>query len=300
MLDTRNARDRIAYYSVLRYVADPLRDEAVNVGLFLVSEGADWARFAAHIPRDRLRSLGRRADAEQVEEWTNSLRLRFDVEGPRSLLGPEGRLSVNALREWSDEFGGSLRISEPRVAIDPDLEVLWRDLYGTLVKASKRRALGVEGASQRVLVARERRDVVNAFVATVRAWPTFDQSYLKLDARFDGSRAPHFADLAIVNGRVKAIAQVLPLVHGTEREVVTSRALLVEAAVDLAPEVVKLGLYDDPPDERRDLLEATSAVILEIAERNVVLVPTRQFYDLDHRFALTLFPGGTDYTGRVG
>ena len=76
---------QVAYYSVLRYVADPFRDEPVNVGLFLVTEDGSWSRFRAHPPKTKLRNLNRRNDVERIERWAANLREVLDLEGPEFL-----------------------------------------------------------------------------------------------------------------------------------------------------------------------------------------------------------------------
>jgi hypothetical protein len=87
------------------------------------------------------------------------------------------------------------------------------------------------------------------------------------------------------------VAQALPLVYGTEPEVIQTRALLVDAAVDLPEEVLKIGLYDDPPPERIALLDGTREIFAEIgAGREVQLVPRRRFDQLGPTFEGRFFP----------
>jgi hypothetical protein len=283
--------EHTAHYSLLRFVPDPLRDEAINVGLVAVSDDGEWGRLRVQVPRTRLSAINRRDAAPEIENWATVLRNEFDLNGARGLLSPATLVSAETLEEWAESFGGLLRVSRPRVAVDHDLEQLWRDLFSRLVRGNGGDPRMRSASSRRRTAGEERAAVIDTFVAAVRRWPTFDPSRLMLGARFDGSKAIHFADLAIVNGRVTAVAQVIPIVHGSDREVVTSRALLVDAAFDLSPDVAKLGLYDDPPSERREMLEDTRSVIQEMGpDRNLTLVPARRFAALEAEYAMTFFP----------
>jgi Protein of unknown function (DUF3037) len=282
--------ERIAFYSVLRYVPDPLRDEPINVGLFLVAEDNDWARFEVQVPRTRLTAISRRGDAERIEDWAAQTKARFDLDGLQGLFRDRERLSRELLASWAEDYAASLRLTEPRVAVDSDLDRLWGQLFGRLVRSTTQRGTGPSG-SRAESSKREKKDLVKAFVDAARKWPTFDPARLRYSLKFDGNHASHLTDLAVLNGQLTGIAQALPLGHGTESEVITSRALLLDAAVDLDLSIVKLGLYRDPPQVRRDLLLETTAVFNEAgARRNVKLIPARNFDSLERRFALTLFP----------
>lgn len=293
MLDT--APDVAAFYSLIRYVADPLRDEPINIGMAMATPEGDWSRFSVQAPKTRLWAMGRRHDVEQIDRWAALVRDRYEVKGYRGLFDEVGRLSPALLKEWSRDFGASIRLSEPRIAVDSSLDRLWDDLFRTLVRGGARTF-----ASQSQLLTAEQRQprrvdergvLIEEFLTAARRWPTFDSSLLHRDAHFEGLRASHLADLAIVNGHLTGIVQVLPMVHGTEADVITRRALLVEAAVDVDVSVAKLGVYDDPPPERKGLLEETQAVFEELSGgRRIQLVPRRRFDSLEKTLALVLFP----------
>jgi hypothetical protein len=107
---------------------------------------------------------------------------------------------------------------------------------------------------------------------------------------FPGVRAHHHVDVAVLNGTVTAVAKVLPITQGSERDLIVARALLIDASIDLADEVVKLGVYEDPPPERADMLEETRSLLDQLGAANVELIPRQDFVLLEARFSLLFFP----------
>jgi len=285
--------ERVAYYSLLRFVPDALRDEPINVGLFLVSEDGDWARFDARVPKTRLASVNRRSEADRIEEWASVLRERFEAEGYPGLFNDRERLTRAVLDEWAQSFSATLRISEPRVAVERDLDRLWQELFSRLVRTARQTGSLAGHEAPPLSAPAEKRGVVREFVNVARRWPTFDHTRLRYNRSFTGRYASHFADLAILNGHVTGIMQAIPLSAGSPYEIVATRAMLLEAAVDLDADVAKLALYRDPPPEKRDLLVQTTSVINE-AGRGIKLVPSRSFGALEAQLANTLFPPGED------
>jgi hypothetical protein len=283
----------VGYYSLLRFLPDPNRDEPVNVGLFLVDEGGTWARFRIRVPKTRLDAMGRREDVGAIEHWAETIQEAYETDGDIG-FSRSGRLSVDTLADWAREFGGLLRVTPPRVALNPSLEELWHELFTRYVGRSRRlganevRALSV---APPVTGAHETRQLVEGLLETIGHWRAFDATRVVRDQPFPGLRSSHVADVAIMNGAVTAVAQAIPLVHGSESEIIQTRALLVDAAIDLPTEVTKLAIYDDPPAERVELLEGTRAVLAEIGRnRTVELVPRRTFDALGVRFEGRFFP----------
>jgi hypothetical protein len=69
----------VGYYSLLRFLPDPNRDEPVNVGLFLVDEGGTWARFRIRVPKTRLDAMGRREDLGAIERWAETIQEAYET-----------------------------------------------------------------------------------------------------------------------------------------------------------------------------------------------------------------------------
>jgi hypothetical protein len=280
----------VGYYSVLRFVPVPTRDEAINIGLLLVGEGGTWAKFRWKVPRTRLGAAGFRENIDAIERWAETISNSYELDGEAGFSRP-GRLDVNTLRTWASEFGGLLRLTAPRVAIDGDLEGLFVDLFRRYVGRSRREetAVALAEVARPVTGASEKREIVRALLQTMERWHAFDSRRVVRDQPFAGSTSSHVADVAIVNHTVTAVAQAIPFVHGSESEVIQTRALLVEAAVDLPEPVVKIGLHDDPPADRIEWLTSTQNLFLSVGG-GLQLLPRRQFDQLGPRFEARFFP----------
>jgi hypothetical protein len=290
-VSSSTAEKTLGYYSFLRYVGDPLRDEAVNVGLFLVSGDGRWARFGPHVTKQRIEAIGHVEDITAINRWIASLVEAYDLSGDRGLLGDP--VNRDALHDWAQNAGGILRLSEPRVALDEDMEALWKNLWRRYIRRGRGPDLHERTAAKvpTLTGAQERERLVEEFVAAASSAPNFDPRRISKWEQFRGTRLNHVADIAIRNGEVAAVAQAIPFVHGSELEVIERRALIVDAALDLPREILKLAIYEDPPPEKADVLTSTRRFFGELGPNHKVeMYPTRSFDDLVAQVAPRLFP----------
>jgi hypothetical protein len=95
-------------------------------------------------------------------------------------------------------------------------------------------------------------------------------------------------DVAVLNGTVTAVAKALPIISGTEQDHIAARALLIDAAFDLSPDVVKLAVHDAVPDDRQGLMAETRSVLTDLT--NTVVIDRPRFETLQNRFAARFFP----------
>lgn len=280
----------VGYYSLLSYVPDPIRGESVNIGLFLVDRDGQWARFEASPPRTAIRSVGAAGDIDAIERWVADFKRQFHVLGDEPLLPVEGRIAPELLAEWASEFGGKLRVSPPTVAVGDRMDALWTQLYGRLVKRRRHRGSVAAAAEARLTASDERREVLSALETEVKSWPNYDPGLFRRDHIFRGTIAEHIADVAFMNGVVKGVANVIPVAYGEISDVIRARSLLEDAALDLAPEVSKLALIEEPPAERAQLLDEVIGVFAKMPEGHAItVVPRREFPELEAKFAGTLF-----------
>lgn len=289
----RDTPDAVGYYSLLRYVPDPVRDEAVNVGLFLVDEGGSYARFDGEIPRGVLRGMRRSKEVGALEQWIDQTKNVYAPVGETSLVPAAGAIDKDLLVRWSAEFGASLRVTAPTLATGQSMAALWGELYGRLVSRQggpppRVEALQVAKPPPHSTAGEERDRLASALVRTMQRWPNFDSERIHLQGLFPGRKARHQADVAVLNGSVTAVAKALPIVHGTEQDHIAARALLLDAAFDLPDEVVKLAIFDLPPPERAGLLDETRSVLGDYP--NTLFVARPQFPALEDRFADRFFP----------
>ena len=294
MLSTDSGFDlTVGYYSLLRYVPDPVRDEAVNIGLFVVDEAAEWARFEAEVPRSLLRAMRRGNDAEEIQRWIDRTRDLFAAVGERPLVPGEAAIDVGVLRDWANDFGGALRVTSPQPVVGEALEEMWGRLYATLVSrrgGPRSPAVPEEPGVRSPSAEQERKRVANALLRGMQRWQNFDQRRVTTGGVFSGQSARHHADVAILNGSVTAVAKVLPVVNGSEQDVIGARALLIDAALDLAQGVVKLGIYEEPPADQVEMLAETRSLLEKLDLANVELIRREDFDSLESRFSHLFFP----------
>jgi hypothetical protein len=289
----RDNDQTIGYYSLLRFVPDPVRDEAVNIGLFLVDAHGRYSRFDGEVPRGLLRGMRRSKEVGALEHWIEQAKNVYAPVGEKPLVPGEAVIDRRLLERWAAQFGASLRVTAPTIATGESLADLWNELYGRLVSRQNRPLARVEEEIAPTLAAHltpsdERDRVANALVRTMQKWHNFDQDRIQLQGLFPGRKARHQADVAVVNGTVTAVAKALPLISGTEQDHIAARALLLDAAFDLPNEVVKLAIYDEPPAERVALLDESRSVLGDYP--NTLFVSRTHFPALEDRFAARFFP----------
>jgi len=187
-------------FAILRYVPDPVRQEAINVGVVVMS--GEPSRIAVRMLQrtdaSRLKWLGMGGDMDFLQDLAAEL-------GDARSWSPE--VLERAHREW----GGTVRVSEVRAALHDDADRLCDELYSRYVAKPRRK---------RASTYRDRRDarrmVQQALLArlpkgAVRAKPT-------KQGRFE----EHRFDYGLGNG------QILYLVSTFSFEVPDKDALQTE------------------------------------------------------------------------
>lgn len=114
-----------AYYSVLKYVPDPIKEESVNVALLVVDEDGSDARFRCTNDWTRIRSFAHRTDVSFLQEFCEELSLRM----PDDLtLLHEGRMTVADLQQMASTWSETLQFTAPRASMNnaaTAIERLW-------------------------------------------------------------------------------------------------------------------------------------------------------------------------------
>ncbi|MGD0115994.1 MAG: DUF3037 domain-containing protein [Dehalococcoidia bacterium] len=131
--------DAINYYSIIRYVPEPLRGEQINVGVIAVSRAGTSGR--AKFPRrwTRAKQFGKE-DVTFLGDFSRSLNRQLADQ--LSLFDGPGRWNLDRLEKLSGEWSNSIQISEPRASTLP-LDQLLEDIYVSFVKepSAQRREL---------------------------------------------------------------------------------------------------------------------------------------------------------------
>jgi hypothetical protein len=118
------------FYSIVKVVPHPLREEALNLGVVVVSEDGTFAeyRFAKGF-KERLRALAPDVNPALVEAFVED----FDETLRPHDKGPVTRLTARALSELAGRFGYQFQISMPRSVLSQDPEVALAELFDEYV-----------------------------------------------------------------------------------------------------------------------------------------------------------------------
>src|ERR1700674_2903353 len=122
---------KVFQYSIVRYVPDVIRDEAVNVGAIV--RAAEGQRFEfKFLPRSAtVRKLWPGADQALVKNFERQLALCAEKSEP---LGRVGRVGDSEFFDKArSEFNGNLQLSLPRAATAESIEQLLKRVYQTSV-----------------------------------------------------------------------------------------------------------------------------------------------------------------------
>ncbi len=110
------------HYSVVRVVPDPIKDEAVNVGVIVIAEtGPSSMRVKA--PRARIRAMQRTFSFEGLEHSMTDLARAVGIDLQFTLgeeTGGDGRSSVDRLATVASSLANQIQLTEPRVYLAQD------------------------------------------------------------------------------------------------------------------------------------------------------------------------------------
>jgi hypothetical protein len=194
-------------YSVIRYVPNVVRDEAVNVGVLVRSVAYSTFAFK-FLPRSSVvRRLWPSADQRLVSHLERGLRLTLKgTQG--SLLEPERGLlarfgspgAPDFISRARDEFNGNLQLTELRGFRSDSLETALKWIYSTYVEEPAGLARPVNYQAMAPLRTRE------------RLWNAFEKRELirphggaQKSMRLSGKHAPWTFDLGYQNGTLNLV-----------------------------------------------------------------------------------------------
>ena len=246
-------------YSVVRATPRPRRDETVNLGIVVIATDGTFsdAKFGS---LDRVRKLYPEADLRSVELFLEGITERLPLQGvqARLHLAEETVLSSDVLTEWSREFAGAVRISEPRAALAVDAKRLVDSLFEEFV-GTKRSAMEPR-APRRVM----RPDILDVIDRAVLAWNVAEEAVEPNSVVF-GKRARHVIDRAYLGSHrsLVAVAHAISFQAKDLSEILAQRATVIVASEDLHEREETSGLpvfavHSDAPAERLDALEESA------------------------------------------
>jgi hypothetical protein len=242
------------YYSVVRAVPSATREEAVNLAVVVIAADGSFADLAS-VSADRVKVLDPLADVRSIELFLDGIRARLPLHGrqlPLPVAG--GALGVETLAEWSREFGGQVRVSEPRATLGESPASVLDELYRELVAP-----LRADPIQRERIVGRS--EILRALDAAIPSWQLAPETVIA-DRTLHGRKAEHLVDRAFFQpdgDRVFAIANAISF-QTQLTDVYGARGALIVAVDDLRENAGRrrihaFALYADAPEERRYLLD---------------------------------------------
>ncbi len=248
-------------YSVVRAVPNPRRGECVNLGVIVIASDGHYsdARFGSLA---RVRKLDSTADVDSIKSFLTGVSSVLPLHGSQTYLGRGDQiLDAETLTMWSKEFGGGVRVSEPRsvLATDPAhlLDQLFRDYVAQ--PSSDRVSMRAEPEHRA-----SRAHVLTVFDRSVAQW---DDPRLRprSGVTVRGRQAHHEVD-RILETKSSTLVAVIEAINFGSRdltELYGRRATICIAAEDLQEgpggrRVAAFAIHTTAPHDRLEALQESA------------------------------------------
>lgn len=215
-MNSRNALQ--SYYSVVRYVADPVRNEARNIGVVVLCPQLGYSKGRFNVSRSGLQPVSSRYGFLR----TILVDLEISEGSQRSLFDLSPEFTLRRLEELHHELTNTIQFTEPMpVPANPDQ--LLDEVYSDFV-ASKRGGSGVWSRSNALKVFQKafERAGIERFVQ--------DTAIVQSDEGI-----PYVFDLGVKNGSWRAVIENISLVNRKSRHAEEKAAWMSRAWEQLAP-----------------------------------------------------------------
>jgi Protein of unknown function (DUF3037) len=250
-------------YSVVRLVPRPHTGESVNLGVVVTSkDGEDSdAQFTTlgRIP-SRFRSA---IDLRDVEGFVDGIRSRITASQLK-LDRSESHLNPDILVDWYREFGGVMRVSEPRFVAGTDIRSVVESVFTDYV------TIAVEAVREPVMALRFTHEVLLEHFDDWWKGATLSTSLKFSREPVRGSRAEHRLDRVLVekgSGSLRGMAQAVSFDTQKLKNAYSERASVIVAAQDLKskPRVRVFALLGGPTSnehpEHADIFEQSKRLL---------------------------------------
>ena len=237
----------------------------------------------------KVKRLDRSADLRSIEVFLEGMRARRPLDARQSFLlpGSSAPLTPDLLRQWSREFGGSVRIAEPRAAIATDGAELLRQLYRDFVGPLPRKPEFAVGVASMPRI--QMRGTMLAVVdKTLKSWNVAPTA-VETEPTIQGKRAQHFVDRAYFGPRhsLTAVLHAISFQAKDLAEVYASRATIIVAAEDVHDsrgheDLPVFAIHSDAPFDRLDAVKESERLFKARAVTPITigdLRPLRQSVD---------------------
>lgn len=129
-----------AYYSVVRFVPDLIKNEAINLGVILVCPSQKFGGCRFPINFSRLKNFFPDVDNSLVSHLIRDLKKKFIFQKQPSLYGTKlisSQFKVDYLEYLGKSFQYMFQFTEPRVTLTADLQSELDDLYDQFVNEER-------------------------------------------------------------------------------------------------------------------------------------------------------------------
>jgi hypothetical protein len=260
----------------------------VNIGVVALALDGSFADYRLS-QLERVKRMDPLADTHAIELFLEGIAAEMPLAGGQEFLHqPSSRLTVDRLREWSREFGGTVRLSEPRVAIANSGAGLIGSLYDDYV-AELRRPRGRDEASRPLM----RPEILTLVDRTFVDWNVAKEA-IRAHEPVHGRTATHIVDRSYRGPAADliAIAHAISFEAKDLGEVFANRATIAVAAEDIHERAKYSALpvfavHTDAPADRAD---AVSESVQLFHDRDVTPVRVRDLSPLRSAVDLMLHP----------
>jgi len=278
-------------YSVLKFVPDAVRDEAVNLGLVMAAQDESWFRADFLRTFAKVRALGGQAAVAYARALVRDLEAEVPMDGAQSrLFPPPDRLDAILSETPGRRHGGRVRATEPLAAVTDDPDELFEDLFKQLVGRPVRRAAAPAQVAQGAealrtakappQVARTRDELKKVFKE--RAIGEWELQPARLSEEGVEGTVPHRVDFGLYNGQLRSVVHTVsfavePLYVGYQRAVLAETALDLRSlgrAVDFTMLFVPASREDDT------LTHLESATLRFMKNQSIAAVPAPEIDQL--------------------
>ena len=202
-MSNQSTQERIFHYSVIRVVPDPVRDEAVNIGVVVADARSGQGRMRVRRRVvSRVRAIHRRYSDATLERSLKDLASALGVDSQLE-LGETKRVSASleTLESMADYLSNQLQMTPPQAYRAGSADEAMDRLFRRYVSAPR--------GSSRPQAWMTRSALKERMWSVVRRWKLQDLEIEQPTSPIRGHLAKHPADIVIRNGHPKVALYAL-------------------------------------------------------------------------------------------
>lgn len=233
--------NQLTYFSIIRYVPDPIREEQINIGIIAINPDIKFgiAKFTEDF--DRVRRFGSE-NIQFLKDFAEYLKNQIPRE---PFLFPGKLLSAEQLKEIAINWQNSIQFSEPKISKLSVEEVIDREFKRFIPSPPMKREVALH---KRKVIRSAKGYLSQALKARFRQ-PKIIQQLLKTDEQIEGKRDVYTLPLVIKNEHLYLGASALSftiLDINKLVEEVRATAWIIEDVKNAQPQL-RLAILAKPP-----------------------------------------------------